>query len=93
VKNLGGYQVEILRYAQNDKNSLLIADLYKNISVGRASVPASERRPGTAAPPTPAIFHLLLCPQGNDRWNKNLQTAGIYGRRSIARINQVVRPR
>jgi hypothetical protein len=43
VKNLGGYQIEILRYAQNDKNSLLIADfLYENISVGRASAPASD---------------------------------------------------
>ena len=28
----------------------------------RASVPASKRRPETAAPPTPAIFHLSLCP-------------------------------
>ena len=28
MKNLGGYQIEILRYAQNDKNILLIADWY-----------------------------------------------------------------
>ena len=45
-----------------------VSNLYENSSVGRASVPASERRPGTAAPPTPAFFHLSLCPQGNDRW-------------------------
>jgi len=44
------------------KNYLMIATLYENSSVGRASVPASDRRPGTAAPPTPAIFHLSLCP-------------------------------
>jgi hypothetical protein len=50
------------------KNSLLSARSYESSSVGRASVPASERRPGTAAPPTPAIFHLSLCPQGNDGW-------------------------
>jgi len=48
------------------------AILYENNSVGLASVPASERRPGTAAPPTPAIFHLSLCPQGNDRWFKGV---------------------
>ncbi|MBU4355915.1 MAG: hypothetical protein KJ822_11290, partial [Proteobacteria bacterium] len=51
-----GFKGEILRCAQNDKNSLLITHLYENSPVGRASVPASERRPGTAAPPTPAIF-------------------------------------
>jgi hypothetical protein len=48
VKNLGGYQIEILRYAQNDKNSLLSDDLYENISVGRASVQWGGRpRPPT----------------------------------------------
>jgi hypothetical protein len=29
-------------------------------AAGRASVPASDKRPGTAALPTPAIFHLSL---------------------------------
>ena len=48
MKNLGGYKIEILRYAQNDKNSLLIAGLYENISVGRASVQWGGRpRPPT----------------------------------------------
>jgi len=48
VKNLGGYQIEILRYAQNDKNSLLIVGLYENISVGRASMQWGGRpRPPT----------------------------------------------
>ena len=28
MKNLVGYQIEILRDAQNDKNSLLIADFF-----------------------------------------------------------------
>jgi hypothetical protein len=42
--------------------TFLSVDLYENSSVGRASVPASERRPGTAAPPTPAIFNFSLCP-------------------------------
>jgi hypothetical protein len=60
VKNVGGVKVEILRGAQNDKNNLLIARLYENSSAGRASVPASQRRPGTATPPTPAIFYLYL---------------------------------
>jgi hypothetical protein len=37
----------------------LTETFYENSSVGRASVPASDRRPGTAALPTPAIFHLF----------------------------------
>src|SRR5664279_3874915 len=41
-----------------------------------AAAPARQPkwRPGTAAPPTPAIFHLSLCPQENDRWNETVQT-------------------
>jgi hypothetical protein len=47
VKNLGGLKREILRYAQNDKY-LLIALLYENSSVGRASVQWGGRpRPPT----------------------------------------------
>jgi hypothetical protein len=41
VKNLVGYQIEILRYAQNDKNGLLFADWYQSVirrfgSIGEA---------------------------------------------------------
>jgi hypothetical protein len=32
VKNLGGFKREILRCPQNDKKSLLIANLYENSS-------------------------------------------------------------
>jgi hypothetical protein len=35
VKNLGGYKAAILRGAQNDKNSLLIAHWYKNRQLER----------------------------------------------------------
>ncbi len=49
MNNLGGYKLEILPYAQNDKNSLFIAGLYENISAGRASVQWGGRpRPPTA---------------------------------------------
>jgi hypothetical protein len=61
----------LLMQKPNRTRLLLIAHSYENSSVGRASVPASERRPGTAALPPPAIFHLSLGPQGNDRWSKN----------------------
>jgi hypothetical protein len=42
VKNLGVLEGEILRCAQMTNNRVLIALLYENGSVGRASVPASE---------------------------------------------------
>ena len=48
MKDLAGFKREILRDAQNDKKSLLIALLYENSSVGRASV----QRGGRPRPPT-----------------------------------------
>jgi hypothetical protein len=68
VKNLGALKGEILHWAQKDKKAFLSALSEKNCSVGRASVPAREKRPETAALPTPAIFHLSLSQPGNDHW-------------------------
>jgi hypothetical protein len=62
VTHLGGFKREILRDAQNDKKSLLIAILYVNSSVGRASAqwggrprPPTDMAAGTAAPPTQSL--------------------------------------
>jgi CheY-like chemotaxis protein len=47
-----------------------------------AGVPARQPiwRPGTAAPPTPAIFHFSLCLYGNDRWYDPPPPAALRGR-------------
>jgi hypothetical protein len=45
-----------IRFSKMDETLLYRQLFSKNQPVGRASVPANQRRPGTAAPPTRLIF-------------------------------------
>src|SRR3989339_403013 len=57
-------------------HSFLTAPLYENSSVGWASVPARNRRPGTAAPPTPVFVVFVVFVVGRAPRTIDLPTGG-----------------